>query len=166
MTLSLFVRCAQQLERPITTLIREALAARGTVPPLPLCTFEVPYTHRLVVLRCALVVLRCALDVVQPGDRLLAGLDDTPTKRYGPKSEPVDAHPRRTVGLEPAARAVVRPQRLPLGRPRTPAFSRQPPQGVTPVRLANRIINAYRSGPAPSKNPPTRRTPDRFGRVT
>src|SRR5881409_1169178 len=30
------------------------------------------------------VLLRLAIDVINPGDRLLFAIDDTPTKRYGP----------------------------------------------------------------------------------
>jgi hypothetical protein len=35
----------------------------------------------------AALLLRRAVAVIEPGDRLLFGLDDTPTKRYGPLVE-------------------------------------------------------------------------------
>ena len=44
------------------------------------------------------ILLRRALDVIQPGDRLLVAVDDTPTKRYGPKVEGAGIHHNPTPG--------------------------------------------------------------------
>src|SRR5262245_24976918 len=44
------------------------------------------------------VLLRRVADVIQPGDRLLAALDDTPTKRYGPLVEGAGIHHNPTPG--------------------------------------------------------------------
>jgi hypothetical protein len=46
----------------------------------------------------AAVLLRRAIGVILPGDRLLFGLDDTPTKRYGPKVEGAGIHHNPTPG--------------------------------------------------------------------
>ena len=46
----------------------------------------------------AVVVLRRAVSVIQPGDRLLLALDDTPTKRYGPQVEGAGIHHNPTPG--------------------------------------------------------------------
>lgn len=46
----------------------------------------------------AISLVRRALDVVQPGDRLLLALDDTPTKRYGPHVEGAGLHHNPTPG--------------------------------------------------------------------
>src|SRR5215470_17014568 len=42
--------------------------------------------------------LRRVADVVAPGDRILLGLDDTPTKRYGPHVEGAGIHHNPTPG--------------------------------------------------------------------
>jgi hypothetical protein len=44
------------------------------------------------------VLLRRAVDVIQPGERLLFGLDDTPTPRYGPQVEGAGIHHNPTPG--------------------------------------------------------------------
>jgi hypothetical protein len=46
----------------------------------------------------AAALLRLAVGVVAPGERLLFGLDDTPTKRYGPKVEGAGTHHNPTPG--------------------------------------------------------------------
>lgn len=46
----------------------------------------------------AALVLRRAVEVIAPGDRLLFGLDDTPTKRYGPHVEGAGIHHNPTPG--------------------------------------------------------------------
>lgn len=47
---------------------------------------------------CAWHLLRLAVEVIQPGDRILLGLDDTPTKRYGPNVEGAGLHHNPTPG--------------------------------------------------------------------
>ena len=44
------------------------------------------------------VLLRLAVGVILPGERLLFGLDDTPTKRYGPHVEGAGVHHNPTPG--------------------------------------------------------------------
>lgn len=44
------------------------------------------------------VLLRLAIDVINPGDRLLFAIDDTPTKRYGPYVEGAGIHHNPTPG--------------------------------------------------------------------
>jgi DDE superfamily endonuclease len=44
------------------------------------------------------LLLRRAVDVIQPGDRLLLALDDTPTPRYGPMVEGAGIHHNPTPG--------------------------------------------------------------------
>lgn len=44
------------------------------------------------------LLLRRAVTVIVPGDRLLFGLDDTPTKRYGPQVEGAGLHHNPTPG--------------------------------------------------------------------
>jgi hypothetical protein len=46
----------------------------------------------------ATTLLRQAVTVIEPGDRLLFGLDDTPTKRYGPLVEGAGMHHNPTPG--------------------------------------------------------------------
>lgn len=46
----------------------------------------------------ARVLLRIAIDVVAPGERLVFALDDTPTKRYGPRVEGAGIHHNPTPG--------------------------------------------------------------------
>jgi DDE superfamily endonuclease len=46
----------------------------------------------------AAVLLRLAVGVIVPGQRLLFGLDDTPTKRYGPNVEGAGVHHNPTPG--------------------------------------------------------------------
>ena len=46
----------------------------------------------------AVSVLQIALTVIVPGDRLLFGLDDTPTKRFGPQVEGAGIHHNPTPG--------------------------------------------------------------------
>lgn len=46
----------------------------------------------------AAVLLRRAVDVIGPGERVLAALDDTPTKRYGPLVEGAGIHHNPTPG--------------------------------------------------------------------
>ena len=46
----------------------------------------------------AATLLRVALSVIAPGDRLLFGLDDSPTKRYGPQVEGAGIHHNPTPG--------------------------------------------------------------------
>jgi hypothetical protein len=46
----------------------------------------------------ASVLLRRAVNVIQPGERLLLALDDTPTKRYGPQVEGAGIHHNPTPG--------------------------------------------------------------------
>jgi hypothetical protein len=46
----------------------------------------------------ASLVLRRAADVLAPGERILLGLDDTPTKRYGPRVEGAGIHHNPTPG--------------------------------------------------------------------
>jgi hypothetical protein len=46
----------------------------------------------------AAVLLRITLDHVEPSDRLLFALDDTPTKRYGPKVQGAGVHHNPTPG--------------------------------------------------------------------
>jgi len=46
----------------------------------------------------AAVLLRLAVGVILPGERLLFGLDDTPTKRYGPHVEGAGVHHNPTPG--------------------------------------------------------------------
>ena len=46
----------------------------------------------------AFLLLRQALRVIEPGDRLLFALDDTPTKRYGPLVEGAGIHHNPTPG--------------------------------------------------------------------
>jgi hypothetical protein len=55
--------------------------------------------HRVELI--AALLLRLAVTVLVPGERLLFGLDDTPTKRYGPKVEGAGIHHNPTPG--PAA---------------------------------------------------------------
>src|SRR5437867_11646702 len=43
-------------------------------------------------------LLRRVVSVIEPGDRLLFGLDDTPTKRYGPHVEGAGVHHNPTPG--------------------------------------------------------------------
>src|SRR5262245_12301425 len=43
-------------------------------------------------------LLRLAVDVIAPGERLLFALDDTPTKRYGPRVEGAGIHHNPTPG--------------------------------------------------------------------
>jgi hypothetical protein len=52
--------------------------------------------HRVKLL--AAVVLRIATDVIAPQGRILLALDDTPTKRYGPKVEGAGIHHNPTPG--------------------------------------------------------------------
>jgi DDE superfamily endonuclease len=51
----------------------------------------------------AAIVLRIALDVIAPQGRILLALDDTPTKRYGPKVEGAGIHHNPTPGPAGAA---------------------------------------------------------------
>jgi len=44
------------------------------------------------------VLLRLALPLVTPGERVLLGIDDTPTKRYGPKVQGAGIHHNPTPG--------------------------------------------------------------------
>jgi DDE superfamily endonuclease len=46
----------------------------------------------------ASLLLRLAVSVIEPGDRLLFALDDTPTKRYGPHVEGAGIHHNPTPG--------------------------------------------------------------------
>jgi len=46
----------------------------------------------------AAALLRLALEVIDPGERLLFAIDDTPTKRYGPKVEGAGTHHNPTPG--------------------------------------------------------------------
>jgi hypothetical protein len=46
----------------------------------------------------ASLVLRRAVTIIEPGDRLLFALDDTPTKRYGPQVEGAGMHHNPTPG--------------------------------------------------------------------
>jgi hypothetical protein len=46
----------------------------------------------------AVKLLFLALDVITPGDRLLFGIDDTPSKRYGPQVEGAGIHHNPTPG--------------------------------------------------------------------
>jgi hypothetical protein len=46
----------------------------------------------------AWMLLRIAVDVIAPGDRLVFALDDTPTKRYGPRVEGAGIHHNPTPG--------------------------------------------------------------------
>jgi hypothetical protein len=46
----------------------------------------------------AAVLLRITLDRIEPGDRLLFALDDTPTKRYGPQVQGAGIHHNPTPG--------------------------------------------------------------------
>jgi hypothetical protein len=46
----------------------------------------------------AAVLLRITLDLIEPGDRLLFALDDTPTKRYGPRVQGAGIHHDPTPG--------------------------------------------------------------------
>jgi hypothetical protein len=46
----------------------------------------------------ASALLRLAVTVVTPGERLLLGIDDTPTKRYGPKVQGAGIHHNPTPG--------------------------------------------------------------------
>ncbi len=46
----------------------------------------------------AALLLRLAVGVIAPGERLLFGLDDTPTKRYGPHVEGAGVHHNPTPG--------------------------------------------------------------------
>jgi len=46
----------------------------------------------------AFALLRRAVEVIQPGERVLLGLDDTPTPRYGPKVEGAGIHHNPTPG--------------------------------------------------------------------
>jgi hypothetical protein len=46
----------------------------------------------------AAALLRRAVTVIEPGDRLLFALDDTPTKRYGPQVEGAGVHHNPTPG--------------------------------------------------------------------
>src|SRR5438309_10972154 len=46
----------------------------------------------------ASLLLRRVVSVIEPGDRLLFGLDDTPTKRYGPHVEGAGIHHNPTPG--------------------------------------------------------------------
>jgi len=46
----------------------------------------------------ARVLFRIAVQVIVPGDRLLLAIDDTPTKRYGPKVEGAGIHHNPTPG--------------------------------------------------------------------
>ena len=47
---------------------------------------------------CAALLLRRAVTVIVPDERLLFGLDDTPTKRYGPQVEGAGIHHNPTPG--------------------------------------------------------------------
>jgi DDE superfamily endonuclease len=51
----------------------------------------------------AAVVLRSAVDVIAPQGRILLAIDDTPTKRYGPKVEGAGIHHNPTPGPAGAA---------------------------------------------------------------
>ena len=51
----------------------------------------------------AAVVLRIAVDVIAPAQRILLAIDDTPTKRYGPKVEGAGIHHNPTPGPAGAA---------------------------------------------------------------
>jgi DDE superfamily endonuclease len=57
--------------------------------------------HKVKVL--AAVVLRIAVDVIAPPGRILLAIDDTPTKRYGPKVEGAGIHHNPTPGPAGAA---------------------------------------------------------------
>src|SRR5207249_7309028 len=46
----------------------------------------------------ASLLLRQAVSVIEPGERLLFGLDDSPTKRYGPQIEGAGIHHNPTPG--------------------------------------------------------------------
>ena len=46
----------------------------------------------------AAVLLRIVLDRIDAGDRLVFALDDTPTKRYGPKVQGAGVHHNPTPG--------------------------------------------------------------------
>lgn len=46
----------------------------------------------------ASLLLRRVFDIVAPGERILFGLDDTPTKRYGPRVEGAGVHHNPTPG--------------------------------------------------------------------
>jgi hypothetical protein len=52
--------------------------------------------HNIKALAGAL--LRLAIQLINPGERLLFGIDDTPTKRYGPKVEGAGIHHNPTPG--------------------------------------------------------------------
>ena len=47
---------------------------------------------------CAWLLLRQAVEIIQPGACILLALDDTPTKRYGPKVEGAGIHHNPTPG--------------------------------------------------------------------
>jgi hypothetical protein len=46
----------------------------------------------------AAILLRRVVDVIQPGQRVLVAIDDTPTKRYGPRVEGAGIHHNPTPG--------------------------------------------------------------------
>ncbi len=52
--------------------------------------------HKVKLL--AAVLLRITMQVVAPGDRILLAIDDTPSKRYGPKVEGAGVHHNPTPG--------------------------------------------------------------------
>src|SRR5262249_24549949 len=69
------------------------------------------------------------------------------------------------MGLEPAARPSVRPERLAVGPGGSPPFARQSLSGVAPGRDAGGIFApAVDRGPAP-ENPPVHSPPNAPGRV-
>jgi hypothetical protein len=71
----------------------------------------------------------------------------------------VDAHPGRTVGLEPVPEAIGPPRRLALGRCGETSVSRRPPQSLTGGLLGKRVFARYHSHTAPTKNPHPAQTP-------
>jgi len=79
--------------------------------------------------------------------------------------ESVDAYAGRTLGVEQEWTAIGQPQRLPVGRRRSPPFSRRSPQSPAPTHFPKRIIDDYLHMVAPPKNHPTGPKPHGIGRL-
>ena len=100
----------------------------------------------------AAVLLRITLDRIEPGDRLLFALDDTPTERYGPKVQGAGIHHNPTPG--PAgSKFLSGPSWLTLSR-----VVRQDRCGVIGLPLLGRLYVRHQDLP---KLPPAARLPFR-----
>ena len=80
--------------------------------------------------------------------------------------QPVDAYARGVVGLGTSAPAIVRSQRLAVGRSRTPPFTRQSPQSLAATHPSRTFIRLQRRRPPAAKITRTPRTTPQSRRLT